>query len=122
MKVSFDFDGTLDKQYVQEYAIGLINRGVEVWVCTSRLSDIEAPSDKWNIDLYEVIKRIGIPKNRVKFCSMVDKYEFFIGKDFAWHLDDDWIELELINKHTKTIGISVFGQNNWIDKCDKYIK
>lgn len=30
-KVSFDFDGTLDKKHIQQFAIELINSGVDVW-------------------------------------------------------------------------------------------
>lgn len=122
MKVSFDFDSTLDKETVQHYAKELVERGLEVWICTSRLSDNEAPSDKWNLDLYKVAESVGIAKSNIQFCSMADKYEFFVGKDFIWHLDDDWIELGMINKHTKTKGISVWGQGNWKSKCERILK
>ena len=30
--VTFDFDGTLSRKDVQEYAIELIERGIDVWV------------------------------------------------------------------------------------------
>lgn len=36
MKVSFDFDGTLEPPIVQQYAKELIEKGIEVWVVTSR--------------------------------------------------------------------------------------
>lgn len=36
MKVSFDFDDTLSKPKVQEYAKELINRGIEVYIVTAR--------------------------------------------------------------------------------------
>ncbi len=122
IRVSFDFDGTLDKATVQEYARALINRGVDVWICTARLSDKDAPSDKWNDDLYEVCKLVGIPKRKIQFCAMSDKYEFFLNTDFVWHLDDDWTELELINEYTNTKGISIFGNPAWKDECEKHIQ
>lgn len=121
MKVSFDFDGTLDRCVIQEYAKELIDRKFEVWICTSRLSDKEAPSEFWNTDLYTVAKSVGIKKDNIKFCSMSDKYLFFEDKDFIWHLDDDWTELDMISKNTKTKGISVFGNVNWKNKCEKEI-
>ena len=39
MKVSFDFDGTLSRKDVQEYAKSLVNSGLEVWIVTSRFDD-----------------------------------------------------------------------------------
>jgi len=36
MKVSFDFDGTLEFKNVQDYAKQLLDEGVEVWVVTTR--------------------------------------------------------------------------------------
>jgi len=36
MKVSFDFDGTLEQKEVQEYAKQLLEEGIEVWVVTTR--------------------------------------------------------------------------------------
>ena len=122
MKVSFDFDSTLDRESVQKYAAELISRGIEVWITTSRLSDEKAPSEEWNKDLYKVANELGIPKERITFTSMADKYEFFLGKDFIWHLDDDWVENRLINKHTKTKSISHISSGNWIGKCNRLIK
>jgi hypothetical protein len=121
MKVSFDFDGTLDKKSVQKYAKELIDKGFEVWICTARLNDNDAPSKDWNKDLYQVAKDIGIKYENIIFMAFMDKYHFFECKDFIWHLDDDWTELDLINKHTDTKGISVFGNENWKQKCNKLL-
>lgn len=120
-KVSFDFDGTLDRLSVQEYAKELVNLGHEVWVCTARVSDKNAPSKEWNKDLWNICDLIGIEKEHVVFCEYDDKYTFFKDKDFIWHLDDDFTELKLINKLTDTIGISVFGNNVWKSKCNKLL-
>ena len=121
MKVSFDFDGTLDRPVVQEYASELILKGFEVWIVTSRLSDEQAPSPNWNKDLWLIAEQLNIPKERIHFTCYTDKSEFFKDKDFLFHLDDDFIEVNLINKHTKTKGISVFGQTNWKNKCNRII-
>ena len=119
MKVSFDFDGTLDRPVLQEYAKELLARGIEVWIVTARLSDEEAPSDSWNLDLYKVAIEVGIDLNNVVFTPHKDKYHFFKGKDFVWHVDDSWTEIGLINRFTKMRGISVFGTCMWKEKCER---
>ena len=53
---------------------------------------------------------------------MEDKWLFMKDKNFIWHLDDDWVELNLINKNLNTVGISVFGNENWRNKCEKILK
>ena len=120
-KVSFDFDGTLDKKSVQEYVRELISRGIQVWICTSRLNDVSAPNKEWNYDLYIVASQVGISKSRIKFMNHETRSDFFKNSDFIWHLDDDWIELNFINRETKTKGISVFGNSTWKQKCDKLL-
>jgi len=117
IKVSFDFDGTLDRKDVQEYAKTLIRSGVEVWICTARFSEHEHYSKRWNDDLYKVSDKIGISRSNIKFCSMSDKYLFFENKDFVFHLDDDMTEIKMINEYTKTKGINLFGNKEWMVEC-----
>ena len=38
--VTFDFDGTLSRNDVQEYALELMSKGVDVWVVTSRYDEL----------------------------------------------------------------------------------
>lgn len=131
MKVSFDFDGTLERQSVQKYASELISRGIEVWIVTSRF-DIENYSKQYftsiesatlaNRDLFEVAKQLEIPNDRIHFTNMMNKWRFFEDKDFIWHLDDDWIEVREIDRKTKTRGISYFNSPNWKSKCEKTIQ
>lgn len=57
IKVSFDFDSTLDKPYVQDYAQSLINRGIDVYVITSRYDELHKHRylhNPTNEDLYKV--------------------------------------------------------------------
>ena len=52
-------------------------------------------------------------------------YEYkaeYLTDDFAWHLDDDWIELEEINERGNTVGVSVFGNSVWKNKCIEILK
>lgn len=121
IKISFDFDSTLDKKYIQEYAKLLINKGYDIWIVTSRNSNEKMDNNSYNEDLFKVADSVGIKKENIIFTCMEDKYKFFKNKDFLIHLDDDWIELNLINKYTKTRGISVFGNINWINKCNKIL-
>jgi len=120
-KVSFDFDGVLDREDVQKYARSLVDNGFEVWICTSRLRDKDSPNSMWNEDIYKVANYIGIDKNHIKFCGLADKYKFFIKKDFVFHLDDDLEEINLINKYTNIIGIYLYPLDNWLESCEKII-
>ena len=122
MKVSFDFDDTLDKPKVQEYAKELIDKGIEVHIVTSRLSDEQAlPSINWNKDLFEVSDRLGIKRENIHFTPYDLKYIFFINNPgFIWHLDDEFQEIVKFKK-CKTDGISV-NNSSYIHKCNRLIK
>lgn len=125
-KVSFDFDYTLSKKSIQEYAKELIDREYEVWIVTSRYDDnnVNKYPDKSynNNDLYAIADILTIPKEHIQFMNMGDKSDFFFDKDFIWHLDDDVIEINLINALTKTKGISCYRSTNWKYKCERLLK
>lgn len=132
-KVSFDFDSTLDKPEVQKYAKNLINRGYEVWIVTSRFDDKnitdEHPSwmkkgNFWkdNNDLREVAEKVGIPSERIVYTNMKSKSTFLKGKDFIFHLDDDEVELEEIEKIPNTVGVNVWDNPQWKEECENILK
>ena len=121
MKVSFDFDSTLDKKTVQDFAHSLILKGHDVWICTSRTSPEQSKALGWNDDLFLVSDKLGIPRSKIIFTNYEDKSDHLNGKDFVWHLDDDWIELNQINSKTDVVGISVFGNSTWKQKCKKLL-
>lgn len=94
MKISFDFDDTLDRQSVQSFAKWCIRQGHEVWIVTSRYPD-EYWADKnvhnWvpNADLWDVAAALKIHADRVVFTGMTSKASWFSKHpDFTWHLDD----------------------------------
>lgn len=129
MKVSFDFDGTLELNSVQKYAEDLINRKIDVWIVTSRFSDDELYRRNFlnslniaNSDLVEVIDRLGIDRNKVIFTNMEDKWKFIKDRGFIWHLDDDPIENKMINSKTSTKGIDFFYNNKWKEQCEYFLK
>lgn len=127
-QVSFDFDSTLSRVDVQDYARSLINKGYEVWILTSRF---ERCTDylwyKGNVDphchqdLYTVANELGIPDQRIIFTNMADKADTILQReDFnpIWHLDDDYIELNQIIKKTQCKAFSVVS-SSYKKKCNK---
>lgn len=126
MRVSFDFDSTLDRESVQSFAKELLDKGFEVWVVTTRHSNDVAKelfgSENHNKDLFKVVDKLGINRNNIHFTNHEDKWPFLKTMDFAFHLDDDWVELRLIQKNVKgTTAVSSFGTSNWKNKCLKAI-
>jgi hypothetical protein len=97
-KVSFDFDETLTLKSVQEYAKGLIKKGIDVHIVTTRYEDpskYHFPCD--HKDLFKVAKEIGIKKENIHFTNFNFKWNFFKDNpNFVWHLDDNYIEQQLM--------------------------
>ena len=125
MRVSFDFDSTLSRKVIQDYAKELINDKVEVWICTSRPSNEKAlelwKSIGYNEDIFKVAKELKIPKDKIIFTNYHNKIDFLRDKGFIWHLDDDVIELSFF-KGEKVIAISCYKNVTWKDKCKKLLK
>lgn len=132
-KLSTDYDGTLSRKSVQEYIKSLVELGHEVWITTSRYDSVDKyPTEEvqlWKINnlekewnnLFLVADKVGINREHIIFTNKESKVSYIQEQKFLWHLDDDWIELNRINDSTKTIGISVVGQENWIEKCNKLL-
>lgn len=122
-KVSFDFDGTLDRASVQRFAKQLLGAGVDVWVVTTRFSDarrLEEFGDNVNQELWKVIDFVGVPRDRVVFTNMEWKASYFKDHpDFMWHLDDNPTEVFEMRK-CKTKCLMVLG-GNWKGKCVKFL-
>lgn len=56
--VTFDFDSTLSRQDVQDYATSLIKKGFDVWVLTSRYDELHKHRyrhNPTNEDLYYIM-------------------------------------------------------------------
>ena len=94
MRVSFDFDGTLSRVDVQEFAKELVADGHEVWIVSSR-SDMEIRMNgeviQRNVEVYNIAKECGI--NNVYFTNLGSKIYLLENKGFSFHLDDDDVEL-----------------------------
>lgn len=127
MKISFDFDSTLEYKHIQDYAKELMDKGYEIHIVTSRPKKW---SQKWKVrgnpyilwdndDLYEVADRLGIIRENIHFTDYTPKYKFFDkDKDFIFHLDDDYNETFGINNYTKIKGITL-DSDEWREKCDE---
>lgn len=122
--VSFDFDKTLSRPEVQEYAAELLKRGYNVHVVTARFSELQ--KHRWttsphNEDLWEIIDKLGIPHRRVHFTNMEAKYETFKHTPHVlWHLDDDEVELSDINELTRVPAIDSLS-DDWKERCEHYL-
>lgn len=129
MKVSFDFDDTLSKPKVQEYAKELINRGIEVYIVTARWSntamELAFPNvvSFYNADLYLVADTLKIHSDNIIFMDMVPKNEYLKTTNILWHLDDCGVEIIHIknDKDCKTLPINMLS-SSWKTKCEKLIK
>ena len=125
MKVSFDFDGTLDRKDVQDYAITLVNEGHEVWIVTSRVNTENALVKGWhwverqNQELYDVAAKCGIKKENIVFTEHTDKIVYLEGKGFLFHLDDDVDELmEIVKSKDKCSPLNV-NHFSWRENCEE---
>ncbi len=104
LKISFDFDKTLSTSNVQALAKLLIAAGADVWVLTARHDDFIRFNGKiighsnWNDDVRNVMKAVGIPEDKVIYTSGAFKAKTYQENEFDMHFDDDWNEVDEINK------------------------
>jgi hypothetical protein len=140
MKVSFDFDGTLEFEDVQNYAKELIRRGIEVWVVTTRYDANHRhkwtsmfPGKEWaemyehndgdpNFHLWGVVEKLGIPRHHVRFTCMEWKYTYLTGTKFAFHLDDNPEEFQRAKHHECNVTMVDVMTNDWKTKCNLLIE
>jgi len=140
MKVSFDFDGTLEREDVQEYAKTLIKLGVEVWVVTTRYDSnhqhkwLKAyPEALWakitsitngdpNAQLWAVVDKLGIPRYHVRFTCMEYKYKYLDGTKFIWHLDDNPEEFSQAKANNLRVPMVQVEAHNWREVCERLVK
>lgn len=140
MKVSFDFDGTLEREDVQEYAKTLIKLGIEVWVVTTRYDSNHQhkyfkayPEELWakisgnttgdpNFGLWGVVEKLGIPRHHVRFTCMDYKYKYLDGTKFLWHLDDNPTEFKEAKVNNLQVPMINVELNTWRQKCEDIVR
>lgn len=139
MKVSFDFDGTLERLDVQEYAASLIKRGIEVWIVTTRYDANhdhkwadKFPDQEWadiytnhdgdpNHHVWGVAEKLGIPRHHVRFTCMEWKYKYLDGTKFVWHLDDNPEEFTQAKANSCNVPMIQVESSTWKNKCERFI-
>jgi hypothetical protein len=128
MKVSFDFDSTLSRKDVQEFAKELVNEGHEVWIVTSRFDDEYAMKKNWhwikgqNQKLFDVAEDCGIVEENIHFTCMESKSIFIKNKGFVFHLDDDDFELmDIFESKDKCRAIHV-DHFEWKETCKNILQ
>ena len=114
MKLSFDFDGTLNCSFIQEYVSSLTD--VEILICTSRLETDD------NSDLFEISDKLNVKRSNIIFTNMNGKYIYLKDKNILAHVDDCNLTLDLIKKHTDIKPIYLFGNRNWGQQLNKLIE
>lgn len=108
MKVSFDFDNTLDNPKMQRLAKRFMYQGAEVWVTTSR-REMAYGAKLPHTDLYRTLKMLNLPRSRVKFTNGEPKVDFLEGFDL--HFDDSYGEIADINRYHRTCQGVLFSQH-----------
>lgn len=104
VKISIDYDSTLDRGDVQEVVTDLVKKGYNVYIVTSRQCTETALKlghhwvERQNSDLYAVADKCGIKRENIIFTEHVDKIVYLKDKGFLFHLDDDVDELIKISE------------------------
>lgn len=103
IKISFDFDGTLEFKEVQDYAKELIQRGYKVCILTTRYSDpsrYDFNATDLHQELFDVAKEVGI--DEIHFTDMEWKWKSIDDYKIDIHLDDNYRdEVYVINRHCR---------------------
>jgi hypothetical protein len=106
--VSFDFDGTLSRTDVQEFAKDLKKAGHRIIITTNRYQD------RSNADLKAVAKSVGIKEHLIFYCNMLGKHRFLSpAHQVTVHCDDDWIDCEMVEHECGIPTVKMFGNPDW---------
>lgn len=94
MKISFDYDGTLDDIKMQKLADMFVSEGYEVHIITSRVKHT-----KWNDKVFKTAKKLSIPKENIHFTEGTDKYHIISELAINIHFDDETSEIDMIEEN-----------------------
>lgn len=128
LKISFDFDGTLNDLKIQKIAKSFIDTGHDVWILTARQCDIAYDENNniigyygYNLDLRIVAERIGLSKNNILYTNGALKKDLFFKHNFDIHYDDQLEEVDAINNNGG-YAFLVFGSFSEINDQIQYYK
>lgn len=126
MKVSFDYDGTLTRDEVKEFAIELLKKGISIDIHSRRSQEDRYPTQHDDI-LHFGGSLIKYATNRaevnVHLCGM-NKVEMILESGALFHLDNERWECDMIDsKRTEDLpyAIHYFPGNEWKNKCVQLI-
>ena len=109
LKISFDFDDTLDNDRIQKLAKKYISDGHDVWITTTRMSNAYG-NPNWNNDVFDVASKLGIPITKIQLTDGDVKWRYL--KDFDIHYDDSYDDIRAIEKHLPNcVGIMIRNPN-----------
>lgn len=148
-KISFDFDGTLTRPKIQEYAVKCKSMGFDVHILTARHDDINGPEYLglgtfqhnhiiYNNDVvFETAEKLKIPITNIHFnpggyTSSGQYKNHFFEKEYAkhreylFHIDDDLETIRALshgmyNKKHTTIPVSCYNTAPWLSKCQQIL-
>ena len=100
MKVSFDFDKTLEKKNIQQIALTHIQESDEVFIITRRCPEESA-------EVIAVATKLGIQQDHIYFTCGEWKWRTIRDLGIEIHYDDKLIEILLIERNTNTKAILV---------------
>lgn len=111
--VSFDFDGTLQKKDVQDYAMSIKDH-CNLIIVTHRMPFLSYR------DIYQVAEKIGIPKGNINFVHKSGKVKFFQKHPVSLHLDNNHFVVLEIRKKAQVNALDV-NNTNWKRDADYII-
>jgi hypothetical protein len=94
MRISFDFDSTLDEVLIQKLCrIFMKSNECEVFIITSRYND----EFHKNTDLFKISDNLGIRRENIHFTNGDFKWKKIKELNITFHFDDMEDEVHLIN-------------------------
>lgn len=108
-KVSFDFDGTLSQEKIQDIAKEKLSNGDDVYIITKR-------SESQNV--LDLAEKIGIKKENVIFTNHEPKWTFIKDLGIDTHYDNVSDEVDEISEKTNAQVIKVPSNVNYSEVID----
>lgn len=91
MKISFDYDDTLEREHLQALANSIKDQH-ELWIVTTRYEnpeDYKTSSKNLHKPIFEAAEQLSIPKERIVFTNMKYKADTLKKHGIQIHFDDN---------------------------------
>ncbi len=116
IRISFDYDGTLDQLRVQE-VVGILlekyQNDIEIYIVTRRYQ-IEGE------EVLQTCASLGLDDMNIIYTDRAFKYPTLINNNIDLHIDNDYIELYQIPLREE-VNILIIYSEDWINKLFNYI-